>query len=108
MKTDYEPCVPGDQPSEVRSFSREDRQEAGGLEGSAFQLGVALESSRLEEAQHGTVLLGLQGLPLPVVEANAFPLERRQLRHRVPVKGVHLLVIKIRTTVNVVGMHSFN
>lgn len=30
-KTDYGSCVPGEQPSEVSSYSREDRREAGGL-----------------------------------------------------------------------------
>lgn len=102
-KTDYSPCVPGEQPSEVSSFSGEDRREAGGLRGKCCPIrdGSGELWEQLKEAQHGAVLLGL------VVEANSFPLERRQPRHRVPVKGVHLLVIKIQTTVNV-GMHSFN
>lgn len=33
VKTDYGPCVPGEQPSEVSIFSREDRREAGGRRG---------------------------------------------------------------------------
>lgn len=45
---------------------------------------------------------------LQLVEANSIRLERRQLRHRLPVKGAHLLLIKIWTTVNVVRIHSFN
>lgn len=64
-KTDYGPCVPGEQPSEVSTFSREDRREAGGLRGRCCPIrdGSGELWEQLVEAQHGTVLLGLQGTP---------------------------------------------